>query len=456
MFKEKYNYGKGIREKISRKSHSSWKPAADRPTVKEMIEASNYDRLPDLIPLRHSRMSESPFVFYRATASLMARDLFSTPSTGIFIQASGDCHLKNFGGYATPERHFVLDMNDFDETHPAHFEWDLKRLATSFALASREKGFKETDAEDVMMTLINDYATKINEFSAMKFLDLWYLKFDLEELQKKSKSLKVKARLAKSIQKSHKQSHDVSFYKMTNTNMGKFVISDYPPLILHPFDLDESMELINQFMEQYKNTLQPDRKYLFEQYKLTDVALKVVGVGSVGTRCYIVLLLNDNNEPLFIQVKEARQSVLEQYTSPSKYNHNGERIVQGQRLIQSASDIFLGWSTGNDGRQFYFRQLKDRKISAEIESFDKFLLKVYAGYCANVLARAHCKTGQGATICGKSAKEMLLQNPLQNFLNVTQTRLKKIMKTFLNRLSPVRFQSNKNLYMKLEILQVSL
>lgn len=415
MFKEKYNYGKGIRQNISRKSLSSWKAPANRPTVKEMVEASNYDRLPELIPLRHSRMSESPFVFYRATASLMARDLFSTPSTGIYIQASGDCHLKNFGGYATPERHFVLDMNDFDETHPAHFEWDLKRLTTSFALASREKGYKESDSEDDLMSLLSTYTAKINEFSAMKFLDLWYMKFDLEELQKKSRSQKVKDRLAKSIQKSHKQSHDVSFYKMTNTNMGKFVISDYPPLIIHPFDLDESMDLINQFMEQYKNTLQPDRKFLFEQYKITDVALKVVGVGSVGTRCYVVLLLNDNNEPLFIQVKEARKSVLEQYTSPSKYNHNGERIVQGQRLIQSASDIFLGWSTGNNGRQFYFRQLKDRKISAEIESFDKFLLKVYAGYCANVLARAHCKTGQGPAICGYIGKGDVFAKSITKF-----------------------------------------
>src|SRR6185369_4219530 len=281
-------------------------------------------------------MSASPFVYYRATASLMARDLSFTPSSGIYVQTCGDCHLMNFGGFATPERHVVMDINDFDETLPGPWEWDVKRLAVSFILAARDKGFSRNSADELVMELITTYQNALNEFANMNLLDLWYLKFDLEQIMSEQKDENLKERLAKNLAKGHKQTNDKVFYKMTSDNMGQFTINDQPPLILHPFDLEESKEMINTFFEQYKNTLQPDRRLLFDQYHITDVALKVVGVGSVGTRCYVALLLNDDNEPLFIQVKEARQSVLEPYTKPSRYSHNGERIVQGQRLMQSA------------------------------------------------------------------------------------------------------------------------
>ncbi|MDQ3022624.1 MAG: DUF2252 domain-containing protein [Bacteroidota bacterium] len=431
MFKEKYNIGKKLREKVSRKSHSKFTTAPDRPSVKEMIEASNYDRLPDLIPVRHYRMSENPFVFYRATASIMARDLFAMPSSGIFVQANGDCHLKNFGGYATPERHLVLDMNDFDETHPAHFEWDLKRLATSFILAARANGFKESDAADVSMKLLSVYQEKLNEFSNMKLLDLWYLKFDLEELKRESKNARVKKQLARAIAKANKQGHDQVFYKITGDNMGTNSISEFPPLIYHPFDLEKSKDMITFFIEGYKSTLQPDKKYLFDQYKFVDVALKVVGVGSVGTRCFVALFINDASEPLFIQVKEARMSVLEPYTSPSIFKHHGERVVSGQRLIQSGSDIFLGWSTSEAGKHFYFRQLKDKKISAEVEQYDKYFLSVYAGLCASVLARAHCKTGNGAVLCGYIGKGDIFANAITKFAVRYADQTEKDYKDFM-------------------------
>jgi uncharacterized protein (DUF2252 family) len=321
----------------------------------------------------------------------------------------------NFGGFATPERHLVLDINDFDETLPGYWEWDVKRLATSFVLAAREKGFSKSDTDDLAMWLVSAYQDGMNEFSQMKFLDLWYLKFDVEEIASQEKNEEVKERLAKSIAKGNKQTQDVVFYKMTSDNMGKFVITDEPPLIYHPFHLEESMEMINLFFNQYKSTLQPDRKFLFEQYHITDVALKVVGVGSVGTRCFVVLLLNDSNEPLFLQVKEARQSVLEPYMGESNYKHHGERIVQGQRLIQSASDIFLGWTTGPQGRYYYVRQLRDKKIAPNIETMNKSILNVYAGYCGRILAKAHCKTGQGPLICGYIGKSDAIAKAITQF-----------------------------------------
>lgn len=404
MFKEKYAAGKEIRNKIPRSEHALWKEPGTRPSVTKMIELSNYDRLPELVPVRHFRMSTSPFVFYRATASLMARDLSFTPASGINVQICGDCHLMNFGGFATPERHVVMDINDFDETHPGPWEWDLKRLAVSFILAARDKGFSRSNADDIIMELIHAYQDALNEFANMKLLDLWYLKFDLEEIMKEQKNEQLKERLAKNLAKGNKQTHDKVFYKMTSDNMGQFTITEQPPLILHPFDLSESMEMIQIFFEHYKDTLQPDRRLLLDQYRITDVALKVVGVGSVGTRCYVVLLLNDDNEPLFIQVKEARQSVIEPYTKPSAYKHNGERIVQGQRLMQSASDIFLGWTTGPQGRQYYLRQLRDKKISPEIDTLNKEFLAIYAQYCARVLAKAHSKTNQAPLICGYIGK----------------------------------------------------
>jgi uncharacterized protein (DUF2252 family) len=404
MFKEKYAIGKAFRSKTSRSEQAKWTAPHNRLSVKKMIELSDYDRLPDLVPVRHYRMSGSPFVFYRATASIMASDLSHTPSSGINIQICGDCHLSNFGGFATPERHVIMDINDFDETLPGPWEWDVKRLATSFALAAREKQFGNDNTNDVVMELVKGYQDALNEFSIMNFLELWYLKFDLEEIASRTKNQAVKERLTKNLAKGHKQTHDKVLYKMTSDTLGKFTINDQPPLIMHPFDMQESMELITKFLDQYKSTLQPDRKHFLDQYHITDVALKVVGVGSVGTRCYVALLLNDNQEPVFLQVKEARQSVLEPFTGPSVYQHQGERIVQGQRLMQSASDIFLGWTTGPTGRQFYLRQLRDKKMSASIDTMNKEILTIYAQACGKILAKAHCKSGQGAVICGYIGK----------------------------------------------------
>jgi uncharacterized protein (DUF2252 family) len=415
MFEKKYSEGKTLRTKTPRSTQASWKQPPKRPSVLKMIQLSNYDRLPDLIPIRHARMSKSPFAFYRGTASLMARDLSFTSSSGITVQACGDCHLMNFGGFATPERNLVVDINDFDETNQGPWEWDLKRLATSFVLAAREKGFDANDAQEIVINLVSSYQDSLKNFASMELLDFWYMKFDVDQLEREAKDRWMKQRFAKEIDKANSQTVDKEFYKITSSDSGKYKISDQPPLIQHPADMDGHMNIINAFMLQYKKTLLPDRRWLFEQYEVVDVVLKVVGVGSVGTRCYVVLLMNDNKEPLLIQIKEARESVLAPYTGEGKYRHNGERVVQGQRLIQTASDIFLGWGTGPGGRQYYFRQLRDKKLALQIEEFDKFLLTAQAKLCGRILARAHCKTGKGATICGYIGKGGALARAISAF-----------------------------------------
>ncbi len=415
MFEDKYNAGKALRNKVARSLQADYKMAKGRPTVLQMINSSNYDRIPDLIPVRHFRMSKSPFVFYRATASFMARDLAPSPISGIQVQACGDCHLMNFGGFATPERHLVVDINDFDETNPGPWEWDVKRLAASFILAGREKNFSEDSANDLVAELMMAYTEKLNLFASMKLLDLWHVRFDLEQIAAQTKEERIKEKLAKAITKANKVTHDHVFYKITSNNLGKFQINEQPPLIKRPINLEESMDMINTFMDHYKSTLQPDRKLLLDQYEIIDVALKVVGVGSVGTRCYVVLLINDNHEPLLMQVKEARESVLAPYAGASPYKHFGERIVQGQRQIQAASDMFLGWATGPAGRHFYFRQLRDKKMTPDIESYDKFLLTAYARLCGGILARAHCKTGMGPQICGYIGKSDSFTKAISRF-----------------------------------------
>ncbi|WP_259067757.1 DUF2252 domain-containing protein [Mucilaginibacter sp. X4EP1] len=415
MFKEKYNEGKILREITPRSSHAKLHLPLKRTPVERMISQSNEGRLPELVPIRHFRMGKSPFTFYRGTASLMANDLSCSPSTGVNIQACGDSHLMNFGGFATPERTLIVDMNDFDETNPGPWEWDLKRLAASFLLACREKGYSASDGHDVTMQLMQTYQQKIYEYSTMNFLDLWYSKLTLEEIAQNAKTKEGKALITKAVKKANEQTHDTVFYKITANTLGKIEITDHAPLIYHPIDVEEQMAAILSFMDDYKSTLQNDRRQLLDQYKVVDVALKVVGVGSVGTRCMVVLLMNDNKEPLFLQVKEAGQSVLEPFTGKSKFQHSGERVVQGQRLIQSASDVFLGWAKDHTGRCFYLRQLRDKKMSPSIEEFNKTMLGGYATICGNILARAHCKTGQGALICGYIGKGEVFANAICKF-----------------------------------------
>ena len=425
--------GKKLRQKLKRNEQGTFKLPPKRPSVQAFINADNTGRLQNLVPIRHARMSKSPFTFYRATASIMAYDLSFQPHTNINVQAIGDAHLANFGGFATPERTLIIDANDFDETNPAPWEWDLKRLATSFVLASRERGFGKKTALKMALNVTKFYREGMLEFSNMNMLDLWYKQFDLQGLRAIAQTKQARQYLDVLIGKGQKQTIEKVFYKIAGTTAGNYTITDKPPLIYHPFDIDESRKMIEGFLGSYAKTLQADIRWLFEQYKLVDVAQKVVGVGSVGTACFVALLMNNKEESLFLQVKEAGESVLEPFTTKSIYKHHGQRIVEGQRLVQAASDVFLGWSTGPGGRHFYVRQLKDKKISPEIELFDKLLMGGYAKLCGKMLARAHAKTGNSSLLAGYMGKSEQLDKAIGNFAvayaDQTERDYEEFMKT---------------------------
>jgi uncharacterized protein (DUF2252 family) len=352
----------------------------------------------ELVPVRYGRMLESPFTFFRATAVVMASDLAATPVSGITAQLSGDAHLSNFGGYATPERTLVFDLNDFDETLPGPWEWDLKRLAASVVLASRANGFRAADCAASARAGVTSYRERMAEFAAMSHLAVWYTRITAAEL---SASLpkamrKDSERWAK---KATRRDHLQSLEKMTSLVDGKLRITDDPPLIVHQSD-----ELVGDrlpiFAETYRSSLRDDVRALLQRYTFVDFARKVVGVGSVGTRCYVVLLRgNDNNDPLFLQIKEASASVLEPYLGTSPYSNHGQRIVGGQHATQAASDIFLGWGQF-EGTDFYVRQLRDMKASVDLTIQTPERMTRYAELCGHVLARAHARTGDAAMISG--------------------------------------------------------
>lgn len=409
------NPGKKIRDSVPRTSQGNFKLSDNRPSILEAIKASNSGRVKELIPIRVARMSVSPFTFYRGTADIMARDLALMPHTETKVQAMGDCHLMNFGGFATPERNLIFDANDFDETLPAPWEWDVKRLATSFVLAARNNKMKEADARQMAIDVATSYRNAITEYSQMNTLDLWYMKFEMHDLLNKARSEKVREMLRAAMDKAEKSTMQKEFYKTTQKVLGTYEITDQPPLVYHTSELTKRKDLMQNFLNDYIKTLQDDRKFLMHQYHLVDIALKVVGVGSVGTRCMVALFMNDKNNPLFLQIKEARASVLEAYTNKCKYKHNGERVVQGQRLVQAASDIFLGWSADDEGHHYYIRQLRDRKIAPDVEHFDKEILAAYAGLCGKVLARAHAKTGPGALISGYLGKADVMDEAIGKF-----------------------------------------
>jgi len=354
------------------------------------------------VPIRYGRMLQSPFAFYRGSAAIMAADLAHTPVTGIPVQACGDCHLANFGGFATPERNILFDINDFDETLPGPWEWDVKRLAASFVLAARSLGLNDGKGRDAAVASVRSYREHMREFAEMHPLELWYSRIDQNDfLATLPKGLK--ASVAKRLRKAAKHNgSEMDFPKLADVSVGKIRIGDSPPLIFHPEAArgPEFQKIIEQVFSAYRATLAEDRRFLLDQYQVVDAAIKVVGVGSVGRRCWIALMMSASNHPLFLQFKEAVASVLEPYAGKSAHAHHGQRVVVGQRLMQPASDVFLGWVTAPNGRQFYVRQLRDAKIKPLIETWDADALTLYANACGWVLARAHAKTGDQCELSG--------------------------------------------------------
>ena len=391
--------GKALRDKVPRQDHGTWKRDKEKVDVLAILRASDKGRVERLIPIRYGRMLESPFTFYRGSAAVMAADLAKTPATGIYLQACGDCHLMNFGGFATPERNILFDINDFDETLPAPWEWDVKRLVASFVLAARSLSLPDSTGRDIAVACARSYRKRLQAYSEMSPLDVWYARITLDDV--------VEAAPA-SIRKSHGAAFQERIKKATANGSSELVypelagmvggqvrIHDAPPLIYHPDDMsaDEWRARLEDGLHDYQKTLTDERRMLFSQYRLVDGAIKVVGIGSVGTACLVILMMSANNDPLFLQWKEARQSVLEPYAGASAYPHPGQRVVLGQRLMQPATDLFLGWATSRGGRQGYMRQLRDAKIKPLVETMDTPLLTFYAKMCGWVLARAHAKAG---------------------------------------------------------------
>ena len=403
--------GREARKAAPRASHGSWAPAADRPDPIALLRAQDEDRREDLVPIRWGRMSASPFAFYRGSAALMAADLAPQPRTDLTVQLCGDAHLANFGMYGSPERALLFDVNDFDETLPGPFEWDLKRLAASFVIAARHNGLGEDVARDTALAAARSYRQHIAAYAEMRELDVWYSRVVADDLletvraganaQKASKSdAKARVKVAeKGFAKARGRDSLQAAGKLTEVVDGVRRIVDQPPLVMHLEALQDP-ENTHGLFEQYRATLEDDRRELLGRYEIADVARKVVGVGSVGTRCVIVLLVGrDNDDPLFLQVKEAGPSTLEPYLGRSKFTHAGHRVVAGQRLTQAASDIFLGWMTGKPaGRPFYWRQLRDMKGSVETELLKAPGLEILATMCGWALARGHARSGHRIAI----------------------------------------------------------
>jgi uncharacterized protein (DUF2252 family) len=404
---ELYAIGKSLRDKCPRTSHADWKRAADRPDPIVLLEESNKGRIPQLIPVRYGRMLVSPFTWYRGAALNMAADLAATPTSGLRVQCCGDAHLCNFGAYATPERRVIFDVNDLDETLPAPWEWDVKRLTASFVLACRDNGFSEAVARDAVLSCVRSYREHMTEYSKMRTLDVWYDSIDLEKLIATVGDEEASKRAHKRLNNARQRSvleHD--FPGLVHTTGLTPTIKENPPTIYHLREQghEEMMENVKRAFARYRETLPDHRRVLLDRYKLMDFAVKVVGVGSVGTMCAIMLMMASDKDPLFLQVKEARQSVLEPYAGKSAHANHGQRIVHGCHLMQSASDLFLGWTQGDLGRHFYIRQLKDMKISAMVELFTQSIMLQYATACGWALAHGHARSGEPAKISGYLGK----------------------------------------------------
>ena len=398
---ERRKQGKALREKCPRTSQGEWRPRPKSQDIIKLLEESDADRIAGLIPVKYQRMSVSPFTFYRGTAIIQARDLASAPVSGITVQACGDCHLANFGGFASPERALVFDINDFDETFPGPWEWDVKRLGASLVLAARDRSFSKAIADQTVRAAVASYREHMAEFAEMKVLDTWYAQVSLDAVRKYfRKDQDISARLSKKVKEARSRTSEAVIPKLTAIVNGHRKIKDNPPVIYHVHEFTRDFEKLRlKFVAEYKTSLQADRRRLYERYQYQDSAIKVVGVGSVGTRCYLSLLLADDDDPLFLQIKEARRSVLEPARGKSRYAHQGFRVVEGQRVMQAASDIFLGWAR-TKGHDYYFRQFRDMKVSAEVETFRSGTLVGYASLCGWALARAHAKAGGAAMIAG--------------------------------------------------------
>jgi uncharacterized protein (DUF2252 family) len=409
---ERVARGRAERAEVSRRSHAGFDPVGFRRDPVEVLSEQDATRVQDLVPIKYGRMLVSAFTFFRGAAALMAMDLAKTPRTGLHAQLCGDAHLSNFGSFAAPDRRLTFSVNDFDETLPGPFEWDVKRLVTSFAVAGRDLGLSTKQRETANLQAAASYRAAMTEFAGQRSMDLWYSRMDVDEIRTRYAAQATKVELKRyeaNVAKARTKDSLRAFDKLTTVVDGERRIVAQPPLIVPVGDIftpdqaDRLADVIRSTIDAYRSTLSPDRRHLLDRFRYVDAARKVVGVGSVGTRAWVVLMVgNDEADPLILQLKEAEASVLEPYVGRSEYAHHGQRVVEGQRLMQSASDIMLGWHQieGEDGvvRDFYIRQLWDGKGSALVETMGPRALTAYADMCGWTLARAHARSGDAVAI----------------------------------------------------------
>ncbi|WP_250530144.1 DUF2252 domain-containing protein [Caballeronia sp. ATUFL_F1_KS4A] len=399
---ERHEAGRDARQHARRSLHAEIGDT-DRDPVK-LLQENSKGRVESLVPLRYGRMSVSPFTFYRGSAILQAHDLAATVNSGIAFPICGDAHLMNFGGFATPERQLVFDLNDFDEVATGPWEWDVKRLAASFAIAGEHMGFNRGAIGDIVATAVHEYRDRMSKYADCSALELWHEIVTFERMLETAATAEGRQLINRTMEKAAGRTHDSMLGKMATLADGRWTIQDAPPALFHPggpnsllgrdqkwSNTDEWKGKLAAAFDSYLQTLPSERRQLIAQYALHDIAFKVVGVGSVGTFCLVMLFIDSHGKPLFLQVKEARQSVIARFFQGDDPAHQGERVVSGQRLLQAASDSFLGWTTGPAGREFYFRQLRDMKVSAEVERMSSTILQGYARICGWALARAHAK-----------------------------------------------------------------
>jgi uncharacterized protein (DUF2252 family) len=412
---ERMSGGKALREKVPRSSHAEWAAPSGRPDPIEVLHQSDRGRLPELLPIRYGRMQQSPFAFFRGSAAIMAWDLSKTPATGIRVQACGDCHASNFGGFASPERQLLFDINDFDETLQAPWEWDVKRLAASVVLASRELGMSERRCGDAVLAMAGAYRKHMREYAHMRALEVWYSHMDAEVFIEEAKTAAARKRWQQTEDKARLQTAEHIFPKIADVINGRTRIVDHPPLVYHPRESDLMRKHVTQMFHKYRETLPEERRVILDRYHIVDVARKVVGVGSVGTRCAVALLMAGEHDPMLLQFKQALGSALDPYAGKSPYPNHGERVVTGQRMLQSASDVFLGWTRDEEGHDYYFRQLRDMKMKIDLENMTKGDWFEYVEICGWTLARAHARTSDAAVIGGYLGKNDTFDSALAKF-----------------------------------------
>ena len=414
---ERRAHGKALRDATPRESHGGWKAPKDRRDPIELLIESNEGRMLDLVPIRFGRMMQSPFTFYRGSAAIMAADLATTAQSGLRVQACGDAHLLNFGAFATPERNVVFDINDLDETLPAPWEWDVKRLTASVVIAGRYLRLSETECARAAEATVKSYREHMADYSSKRALEVWYETIGIDDVIEATNET-IRARVKRRVEVAEEKSApEFVFPKLVEHRGSEPRFKDDPPLIFHP-SADLAPGVTSAFREplaRYRASLPDHVRVLFDRYRLCDIALKVVGIGSVGTMCAVGLFIAAEDDPLFLQVKEARTSVLEPYAGKSVYENHGQRVVCGQRLMQSASDIFLGWTTGANSREFYIRQLRDVKLSAIIEDWDEELLREYGKLCGWALAKAHARSGDSAQIAGYMGSSATFDDAISEF-----------------------------------------